>query len=265
VLKLSAVKWIDMRNRANSAIQTSKGHSGSQKVSQVESVAFSTKRGTGAQSNSTEAGPTASKQQCHATAFSKSKKGRNRKSNKKQFESPKHDTIAPAVGLKCTDSKYDTIAPAVGPKYSKLPSESVRVVVRSNNLGVLKARIVIQLGDSSLGHNVSTVKPTEAGDISTEKPTVARSSTSEANLLTKSGATNKKKWNKGPYTNSQGPQKSNFRNQRKPFGRKNNKNKGYKSPNSEEGNSIPVRRYTPFTEAQKFNFSRLLKQTLLDC
>jgi hypothetical protein len=254
VLKLSAVKWIDMKNRGNTAIQTPKGHSGSQKVSQVESVAFSGKRGASAQSNSTGAGPTASNQKCHGTAFSKSRKSRNRKSNKKQFESPKHDTIAPAVGLKCTDSKYDTIAPAVGLKYSELPAESVRVVVRSNNLGALKARIVIQLGDSSLGHNVST-----------EKPTVASNTTSETNLLTKSAGRSNKKWKQGSGANSQRPQKSNFKTQRKSFGRNNKKNKSYKSPNSELENSIPVRSYTSFTEAQKFNFSRLLKETLYNC
>jgi hypothetical protein len=243
-----------MRNRAKTAIQTLKGHSGSQKVSQVESVAFSGKRGTGAQSNSTEAGPTASNQQCHGTAFSKSRKSRNRKSNKKRVESPKHDTIAPAVGLKCTDSKYDTIAPAVGLKYSKLPAESVRVVVRSNSLGALKARIVIQLGDSSLGHNIST-----------EKPTVASDTTSEANLLTKSAGGSNNKWKEGSSANSQRPLNSNFKSQRKSFGRKINNNKGYRSPNSEKGNSIPVRSYTPFTEAQKRNFSRLLKETLYNC
>jgi hypothetical protein len=253
-----------MRNRANTAIQTLKGHSGSQKVSQVESVAFSGKRGTSAQSNSTEAGPTASNQKCHGTAFSKSRKTRNRKSNKNRAVSggtSKYDTTAPAVGPKYAgvtgvtgSNKYDTGTPVPGLKYRNEQSESVRLIVRSNNLGALKARIVIQLGDSSLGHNVST-----------EKPTV----TSEDNLLTKSAAGNSgnkinNKSNKS-NRNSQGPLKSNFRNQRKPFGRKNNKNKGYKSPNSEKGNSIPVRSYTPFTEAQKRNFSRLLKQTLLDC
>jgi hypothetical protein len=254
-----------MRNRGNTAIQTPKGHSGSQKVSQVKSVAASGKRGTGAQSNSTEAGPTASKQQSHRTAFSKSNKSRNRKGGKNRAVSAgtsKYDTTAPAVGLKYTgvtgENKYDTGTPVPGLKYRNEQSESVRLIVRSNNLGALKARIVIQLGDGALGHNVST-----------EKPTVI----SEDDLLTKSAAgisgkkkiNNNKKWKRGSYTNSQGPQKSNFKNQKKSFGRKINKNKGYKSPNSEKGNSIPVRRYTPFTEAQKFNFSKLLKETLLNC
>jgi hypothetical protein len=122
-------------------------------------------------------------------------------------------------------------------------------------LGALKARIVIQLGDKSLGQFDST-----------EKPTV----TSEDNLLTKSagrssGINNSNKWKQATNRNSQGPQKSNFKNQRKPFGRKNKNSKGYRSPNSEKGNSIPVRSYTPFTETQKRNFSRLLKETLQDC
>jgi hypothetical protein len=255
-----------MRNRAKTAIQTLKGHSGSQKVSQVESVAFIGKRGTGAQSNSTEAVSTASNQKCHGSAYSKSRKSRNRNSNKNRAitgGSSKYDTTAPAVGLKYTgvtgSNKYDTATPVAGLKYSKEQTESVRLIVRSNNLGALKARIVIQLGDSSLGQNVSTVKPTVASD-----------TTSEADLLTKSagrsGINNKKKWKRGSNANSQGPLNSNFRNQRKPFGRNIKKNKGYKSPNSEKGKSIPVRSYTPFTETQKRNFSRLLKETLLsDC
>jgi hypothetical protein len=84
-------------------------------------------------------------------------------------------------------------------------------------------------------------------------------------LLTKSGATNKKKWKKGSSANSQRPLNSNFKSQRKSFGRNINNKKGYRSPNSEKGKSIPVRSYTPFTEAQKRNFSRLLQETLLDC
>ena len=163
MLKLSAVKWIDMRNRANTAIQTLKGHSGSQKVSQVESVAFSGKRGTGTQSNSMEAGPTASKQQSHGTAFSKSRKSRNRKGNKNRAVSggiSKYDTTAPAVGPKYTGvtgaNKYDTVTPVPGLKYRNEQSESVRLIVRSNNLGALKARIVIQLGDVSLGQGAGT-------------------------------------------------------------------------------------------------------------
>jgi hypothetical protein len=119
-------------------------------------------------------------------------------------------------------------------------------------LGELKARIVIQLGDGSLGQFTST-----------EKPTVA----SEANLLTKSAAEYSGTNNSNKSSpNSQGPLKSNFKNQRKPFGRNIKKKKGYRSPNSEKGKSIPVRSYTPFTETQKRNFSRLLKETLLsDC
>jgi hypothetical protein len=258
-----------MRIRVNRAIQTTKGQSGSQKVSQVESVAVSGKRGTGAQSNSTEAASAVSKQECHGLAFPKSRnqkranrRRKNRRGTVNDTKIHKHDTIAPAVGLKCTDSKYATIAPAVGLKYSKVSEEqfgnageSVKVIVRSNNLGELKARIVIQLGDGSLGQFAST-----------EKPTVASDTTSEPILLTKSAGSNKKKWKQATGRNSQGPQKSNFRNQNKPFGRNTNKNKGYRSPNSEKGNSIPVRSYTPFTETQKRNFSRLLKETLLsDC
>jgi hypothetical protein len=264
VLKLSSVKWIDMKNKGNTAIQTLRSQSGSQKVSQVESVAFSGKRGASAQSNSTEAGPTASNQRSHGTAFSKSRKSRNRKGGKNRAVSSgasKYDTTAPAVGLKYTSvtgvagsNKYDTDTPVPGLKYRNEQSESVRLIVRSNDLGALKARIVIQLGDSSLGHNVST-----------EKPTVAGNTTSEANLLTKSGATNKKKWKQGSGANSQRPLKSNFKSQRKSFGRNINNKQGYRSPNSEFGNSIPVRSYTPFTEAQKRNFSRLLKETLYDC
>jgi hypothetical protein len=258
VLKLSSVKWIDMKNRGNTAIQTPKGHSGSQKVSQVESVTFSGKRGASAQSNSTGAGPTASNQKSHGSAFSKSRKSRNRKGGKNRAVSSgasKYDTTAPAVGLKYTgvtgSNKYDTDTPVPGLKYRNEQSESVRLIVRSNNLGALKARIVIQLGDSSLGHGVST-----------EKPTVASDTTSETKLLTKSGATNKKKWKQGSGGNSQRSQKSNFKTQRRSFGRNNKKSKSYNSPNSESVNSIPTRSYTPFTEAQKRNFSRLLKETL---
>ena len=244
-----------MRIRVNKAFQTTKVSSGDQKVRAEQSgQAWST-----TQSNSTEAVSSASKQKCHGSAFPKSRNQNrqwNRRGANNDRKSSKYDTTAPAVGLKYEEKeKYDTIAPAVGLKYCERQSESVRVIVRSNNLGALKARVVIQLGEVSHEQSVST-----------ERATVK----SEVELLTKpaagiSGKTSNNKSKKaGP--NSQGPQKSNFKSQGKPFGRNNKKNKGYKSPNSEKGNSIPVRSYTPFTEAQKRNFTKLLKETLLsDC
>ena len=269
-----------MRIRANKSFFESRDQTGSQKVSQAKSSrAWSTP-----QSISTEAVQTASNQQCHGSAFLKSRgqkrANRRRKSGNRgrgavnHTKIHKHDTIAPAVGPKCTDSihkcdtiapavapkctdsKYDTIAPAVGLKYSVKQSETVRVIVRSNNLGALKARIVVQLGDVSIGQKVGT-----------EEATVK----SEAELLTKSagGSSGTKTSNNKPKEagpNSQGQLKSNFKSWNKSFGRKKRKNKGYTSPNSEKGNSIPVRSYTPFTEAQKRNFTKLLKETLpSDC
>ena len=256
-----------MRIRANKSFFESRVQPGSQKVSQAKSSrAWSTP-----QSNSTEAVQTASNQECHGLASSKSRKSRNRNRNKNRangraentvadigHESSKYSTTAPAVGLKYTSdagvtgsNKYDTDTPVPGLKYRNEQSESVRLIVRSNNLGALKARIVIQLGDSSLGHNVST-----------ERTTVK----SEAELLTKSAASNKSNYKNWRGPNSQHVLKSNFRNWNKPFGGNNNKNKGYRSPNSGNKNSIPTRRYSPFTEEQKRKFSRLLKETLVsDC
>jgi hypothetical protein len=258
-----------MRIRAKEELFKAKDHSGSQKVRAEQSgQAWST-----TQSNSTEAVSSASKQKCHGSAFPKSrnqKRANRRRKNRRETvngtKSNKHDTTAQAVGLKCTDSKYDTIAPAVGPKYKKVSEERaegteelVKVILRSNNLGALKARIVIQLGGE-----VHTTQEQLRVSNTVEKPTVV---VGEANLLTKSaaGVSGKKSNNKsGP--NSQGPQKSNFKSWNKSFGRNNKKNKGYRSPNSDKKNSISTRSYRPFTETQKRNFSRLLKETLVsDC
>ena len=133
----------------------------------------------------------------------------------------------------------------------------VRVIVRSNNLGALKARIVIQLGGE-----VHTTQEQLRVLNTVEKPTVV---ISEANLLTKSAGDSGTKINKnnnnkgGP--NSQGRQKSNFKSWSKSFGHNNKKNKGCRSPNSDKKNFIPTRSYRPFTETQKRKFSRLLKAT----
>jgi hypothetical protein len=112
-----------------------------------------------------------------------------------------------------------------------------------------------------LGGEVPTTQEELKTSKTVGKPTVVAS---EPTLLTKStGSNNRNKGTKRSGQNLQGPLKSNFRNWNKPFGRKNNKNKGYRSPFSGNKSSIPNRSYSPFTEAQKRNFSRLLKETLV--
>jgi hypothetical protein len=76
-----------------------------------------------------------------------------------------------------------------------------------------------------------------------------------------SGKSNNNKCNRRSK-NSQRSRNFNIRNQKKRSGGKINNTKGYKNIQKEKFSDKPTKSYKPFTEAQKLNFARLIKESL---